>query len=105
MPTQNVNLTDRQVEFIRRAVETGDYNSASEVVRDALRLLKAYKEEQQARLAQLRTELNRGSEAYARGDFTELNGADEIAGYFEDVKKRGMEKLAGETNAPFPSAD
>ncbi len=35
----NVSLTPRLEEFIRRKVAGGLYNNASEVVRDALRLL------------------------------------------------------------------
>lgn len=36
----NISLTEPMEEFVRQKVETGDYETASEVVRDALRLLK-----------------------------------------------------------------
>jgi antitoxin ParD1/3/4 len=35
--TMNVNLTSELVKYVRAKVKTGRYNSASEVVRDALR--------------------------------------------------------------------
>ncbi len=35
--TMNVNLTSELVKFVQRRVKAGRYNSASEVVRDALR--------------------------------------------------------------------
>jgi antitoxin ParD1/3/4 len=35
--TMNVNLTPELVKFVQRRVKAGRYNSASEVVRDALR--------------------------------------------------------------------
>ena len=35
--TMNVNLTSELVKFVRKRVKAGRYNSASEVVRDALR--------------------------------------------------------------------
>ena len=35
--TMNVNLTPELVQFVQRRVKAGRYNSASEVVRDALR--------------------------------------------------------------------
>jgi antitoxin ParD1/3/4 len=39
MPTRNVNLTDALDAFVEQAVQSGRYGNASEVVRDALRLL------------------------------------------------------------------
>ena len=35
--TMNVNLTPELVKFVHKRVKAGRYNSASEVVRDALR--------------------------------------------------------------------
>ena len=105
MPTQNVNLTDHQADFIRESVESGDYNSASEVVREALRLLKAHKMEQQAKLERLRAEIQKGVESHETGAFIELNSPAEIADYFEGVKQRGKENLVKELNAPFSSTD
>jgi antitoxin ParD1/3/4 len=35
----NVSLTPKLEDFVKSKVKTGDYNNASEVVRDALRLL------------------------------------------------------------------
>jgi len=105
MPTQNVNLTDRQSEFIRKSVDAGEYNSASEVVRDALRLLKAQKDEHQAKLDLLRAELQKGRDAYERGEYIELNGPEEITAHFADVRKRGMERLAKENNASTAQTD
>ena len=46
--------------FVRKQVETGRYASASEVVRDALRLLKDKLEEREAALEALRRELDKG---------------------------------------------
>ena len=37
--TMNVNLTPQLEEMVRRKVASGLYNSASEVIREALRLL------------------------------------------------------------------
>lgn len=55
MATRNVSLTDELDRFIEDQVQSGLYQNASEVVRDALRALAAQKEEQAARLARLRT--------------------------------------------------
>jgi len=105
MPTQNVNLTDHQVEFIRESVKAGDYNSASEVVREALRLLKAQKDEHRTKLELLRAEVQKGIDALERGEYIELNGPEEISAYFDDVKKRGMERLARESDASTAQTD
>jgi antitoxin ParD1/3/4 len=47
----NVSLTPELERFVNDKVKTGRYNSASEVVREALRLLEQH---EQARTAQLR---------------------------------------------------
>lgn len=39
----NVSLTDKQREYIKSQVESGEYQNASELVRDALRLHQIYR--------------------------------------------------------------
>ena len=50
----NVSLGDRWEEFVDRVVKAGRYSSASEVVREGLRLV----EEREAKLAALRATLD-----------------------------------------------
>ena len=52
----NVSLTPELERFTRSLVESGRYRSASEVVRDSLRLL----EEQEAKTAELRRKMQEG---------------------------------------------
>ncbi len=59
----NVSLTAELEELIRRKVESGMYGSASEVVREALRLL-----EERDRLARLRAAITVAEEQVARGE-------------------------------------
>lgn len=47
-------------QFIRRQVEGGQYASASEVVRDALRLLEQEEQQRSATLEALRAEVEKG---------------------------------------------
>ena len=52
----NVSLTPKLEQYIRTKVESGRYLSASEVVREALRLL----EQKDQRLEELRVEIQKG---------------------------------------------
>lgn len=56
----NVNLTPQLEELVRSKVASGLYNSASEVVRDALRLMEEQDRIKALRLEQLRAEIQRG---------------------------------------------
>jgi antitoxin ParD1/3/4 len=56
----NVNLTPQLEELVRAKVESGLYNSASEVVREALRLMDEQDRVRAAKLEQLKAEVRRG---------------------------------------------
>ena len=56
-------IGDHFERFIRSQVEGGRYASASEVVRDALRLLELREEQRQALVEALRTEIRLGLES------------------------------------------
>ena len=59
----NVNLTPQLEELVRSKVASGLYTSASEVVREALRLLEEQDRLRGAKLEQLRSEVRRGLES------------------------------------------
>jgi putative addiction module CopG family antidote len=44
MPTRNINLTDRLDRLIEKQVESGRYGTASEVIRESLRLIRCAKQ-------------------------------------------------------------
>ena len=50
----NISFTDRQQKYIANQLASGDYQNASEVVRDALRLHEYYRKRM---LEELRTEI------------------------------------------------
>lgn len=62
----NVNLTPELENLINEKVTSGLYNSASEVVRDALRLLREQDELRRIRQDELRKEVRRGINASAQ---------------------------------------
>ena len=59
----NVNLTPQLEEMVRRKVSSGMYNSASEVVREALRLMEEHDALRAVRLEQLRADIRKGLES------------------------------------------
>ena len=61
--TLNVNLTPKLEELVRQKVSSGRYNSASEVVREALRLMEAEDQLRALRLEQLRRDIREGMDS------------------------------------------
>ncbi len=84
MPTRNISLTDEQDAFVERVVREGEYQNASEAVRDALRVLQQRRREDALKLKALRAQIKAGVEALDRGDFVEMDGV-ELEGYLEDL--------------------
>jgi antitoxin ParD1/3/4 len=63
----NVSLTPELEKFVSAKVESGRYNSASEVVREALRLLEEHDQARAAQLAEFNQELGRRLGSLDRG--------------------------------------
>ena len=61
--TLNINLTPQLEELVRQKVSSGRYNSASEVVREALRMMETQEQLQAVRLQQLRQDIQEGLES------------------------------------------
>ena len=72
MPTRNVNLTDHQDALIGAALASGRYQNASEVVRDALRLLERREQVDTERLEWLRQAVAEGERAIEQSDFEDV---------------------------------
>jgi len=53
MVSKNVNLTEKQAEFIRQRVEAGEFEDASEVIRAGIHLLEESQAERLKREAEL----------------------------------------------------
>jgi antitoxin ParD1/3/4 len=82
----NVNLTPELENLINEKVTSGLYNSASEVVRDALRLLREQGELRRIRQDELRKEVRRGIDASAQGRVKDGNEA--MAAIKKDLTQR-----------------
>jgi antitoxin ParD1/3/4 len=64
----NVSLTPKLSSFVDKKVKSGFYHTASEVVREGLRLLEEKDSLRQHRLKELRQEINLGLEQAYRGE-------------------------------------
>jgi antitoxin ParD1/3/4 len=64
----NVSLTPELEKFVSTKVESGRYNSASEVVREALRLLEEHDQVRAGQLAGINLELGRRINSIDRGE-------------------------------------
>ena len=72
MPTRKVDLTDELDRFVAEKVESGRYESASDVVRAALRTLEREEQMYQAKMAALRAAIDEGdASGVAEGDVFE----------------------------------
>jgi antitoxin ParD1/3/4 len=91
MPTRNVNLSEKQAEFIRDRVTGGDYGNASEVVRAALRLLEQREQEDKLKLRALRRMAKESFAEIDHGKFDVIDHRD--LGKF--MKKVGAKVRAG----------
>jgi antitoxin ParD1/3/4 len=76
MPTRNISLTPEQDDFVERVVKSGEYQNASEAVRDAIRVLQQRRREDALKLKALRMQIKAGADDLKRGDFVEIDEAE-----------------------------
>jgi antitoxin ParD1/3/4 len=77
----NVSLPKELEARVREHVASGLYGSASEVIREALRLFETYHSTQQAQLNALKADINQGMEDVSAGRVAPVN--------MTDIKKQG----------------
>jgi antitoxin ParD1/3/4 len=84
----NVSLTPQLEQLVSDRVKSGMYQTASEVVREGLRLL----QERDSRDF-LRLEVQEGFDQIERGEYTEYDERT-IKNLVADIRARGMKRLA-----------
>lgn len=85
--TLNISLTPQLEAMVRQKVAGGLYNSASEVVREALRLLEAQDRFQAIKLEQLKQDIQDG-----------LNSGNPTDWDVEEIKQAGRKRRASHIN-------
>ncbi|OIP18185.1 MAG: type II toxin-antitoxin system ParD family antitoxin [Comamonadaceae bacterium CG_4_9_14_3_um_filter_60_33] len=83
MPTRNVVITEHQSQLIDQWVAAGDYQNASEVLREGLRLVEQNKLDFQARLQALREAVNVGLADIEAGRFQTFDSGEALAAHYE----------------------
>lgn len=81
----NVSLPPELEARVRQRVESGMYGSASEVIREALRLFEAYEQVKTAKLDSLRQDIAQGLSDAKNGRTKEID--------FAGLKQRGRQLL------------
>ena len=85
----NVSLTPELERFIQSRVTTGRYQTASEVVREGLRLLEAQEAQREVALSALKAKLARGAAQADRGEFVDP------ADVLKKIDARKQQRAAG----------
>ena len=89
----NVSLTPQLERLVKKKVKSGNYQSASEVVREALRLMQDRDRVREQRKQDLKRELQRGLDQLDQGEGISLDEP-ELREFIDDVKARGRRRLA-----------
>jgi antitoxin ParD1/3/4 len=82
----NVSLTPQLESYVKRKVMSGMYNSVSEVVREAIRLLEERDRLQEMKLEALRADIKKGLDELDRGEGKPLD--------IEAIKAKGRQMMA-----------
>lgn len=88
MRTRNVVLTDHQAQFLERLVSSGQYQNASEVLREGLRLLQHREQEQATRLQALREAVTIGVGDIEAGRYTAFDDAVSLRSHIGALAKQ-----------------
>ena len=75
-------------QFVFDQLAKGKYQSATEVVCDAVRLLR----EREVRLESLRAEIDRGLRDVETGKYVELDSESAIQAFFDDIEARSKKR-------------
>ncbi len=97
MPTLNISLTPELVELVNDKVRSGMYHSASEVIREGLRLLKEQDEIRRIRLDELRRDIAVGTAQLERGEGAAYASGKELS---EKVKAEGRRRASNRSALP-----
>lgn len=83
----HISLTPKLEKRVKSRVESGLYNNASEVIREALRFLDTHEDWiYEIKLARLREQLNVGTDQLDRGEGIRIESKTALDNLFEDIR-------------------
>ncbi len=83
----HISLTPELEARIKAKVETGLYNNASEVIREALRFVETHEEWiREIKVARLREQLKMGADQLERGEGIAIESSTALDALFDDIK-------------------
>ena len=83
----HVSLTNELESRIKAKVDSGLYNNASEVIREALRFMDTHEDWiHEVKLAHLREQLRVGADQLARGEGISIKSKAALDSLFDDIK-------------------
>ena len=81
----NFSLTPNLEKFVRDRAESDDYSNASEVVREALRLLKRHEEIENLKLQNLKLALKEADNDLKNGNFIDIETVEDLDRFFAEL--------------------
>ena len=88
----NITLTPELERLVREKVETGYYNSVTELIRDALLLLDEREKLERIKTESLKKEIAIGSEQLKNGNYSEYN-EELLSSLINEIQTEGRKKL------------
>jgi antitoxin ParD1/3/4 len=89
----NIHLTPELEQLVQSKVQSGRYNSASEVVREALRIMEQRDEVRSIQLQELRSRIDKGLAEADRGEG--IDGEVFMQGLIDGLDTRRTKRRAG----------
>jgi antitoxin ParD1/3/4 len=86
----DVQLTPELENFVNEKVASGLYNSASEVVHEALWLLFEQEKIRRFRIEEIRREIKAGADQIEHGKYKDYDSANDL---IDDIRARGQARL------------
>ena len=96
----NVSLTPELEKYIQKQVSSQRYQTASEVVRQAIRMMQLQEDYDRVRLHALRHGIKVGLEDIKRGDFIEIRNEKNQQSLLRRITREGRSRLAARQKRP-----
>src|SRR5215471_4650757 len=87
--TKNISLTPRLEKYVARKVASGRYQSASEVVREAIRIMEQHEKDREQALDEVRRKVAHGLGQARRGEL--VDGEEAMERILAKLRKRAAQ--------------